>query len=249
ADARVFGPVISGRTIASGDLNTAGQLILAMDDASIVIVDVDQSLVQKRWVFVQFATGLTDIRWVAPLANTPQQVLVRTASKIALIDTNTRTVLASRDISETVVKLSKFNDPHIVLRDGSKLLIAYVENSDIKVKTLYVANSPWEVNSIMSSNLDIARDTWSLVDTKKYVASVFNDLDESRSERKFKRYRFSDLLATDSKIIPADTQVEVGEKFIFALWPSQLGLAARFDVDSEQSIRAEAFNKDYIPAN
>lgn len=247
--AGVFGPVISGKTIASGDLSASGKLILAMSDASIVVVDVAQTLSLQGWVFTQYATGLTDIRWVAPLPKMPSQILVRTASKIALLDVNTQSTLGSYDVSEKVVKLSKFNDPHVLLRDGNKLIIVYADNSTLKSKTLYLTTGVWDVHSILSSNLDLAKNTWSMVDTQKIVSSIFNDLDESRVERSFKRYRFNDLLAYDNKVVPGDTQIEVGQNFIFALWPSQLGLAVRYDIDSNQTLRAEAFNKSYIPAN
>src|SRR6185503_16676421 len=70
------GPVVTGDvTISSGDLDDEGKLVLGLSDNSIMVVDVEQSLTQQNYVSVnQFATGLTDLQWIAPIHDDPAQV-------------------------------------------------------------------------------------------------------------------------------------------------------------------------------
>jgi hypothetical protein len=246
----VGGAIVSGtQSIAAGDLNSAGQLILALSDASVVTIDVDQTLAQKRWVFTRFTTTLADIRWVAPLPQSPQQILVRAATKLALIDVGTQSVLSTYDLNDDVVKVSKFNDPHVLLRDGAMLKIAYAESSQIQVKTLYMNTPDASLNSVLSTNLDLAHDFWSFVDTKKTYVGVFNDLDEARSQRRFRRYQFSSLVVLQEKPVADEAQVDIAQEFIFCLFPSPLGYAVRYDINSDATVEAKLFNKDYIKAN
>jgi len=246
----VGGAVVSGNeSISAGDVNSAGQLILALSDNSMVVVDIEQTLTQQKWVFTKFATTLTDIRWMAPLTQNPQQVLIRSADKIVLMDIGAQSILSSYDITDDVIKMSKFNDPHVILRSGSTFKVVYAASSTVQVKTLYLKSGGFDADSIMNSNLDLTRDTWSFVDTTKNISSIFNNLDETRADRRFKRYRFSDLLATNNKQIPSQTQVELSTGYIFTLFPSELGYAVRYDMNSDDQLEAKLFNLNYIPAN
>jgi hypothetical protein len=247
----VGGPSVAGfSTIAAGDLNEDGKLILAMSDGSVVVADPEQSMTQKSWIKEPpINTGLVSIKWLAPLPLTPSQVMIRASGKIALLDLTTKTIISSYDIVDEVAKLSKFNDPHIVLSNGNAVKVVYAENSQIKEKALYLHTKKFEMNYLMSSNLDLANDTWSFVDTKEPVSYFFNDLDVAKKNRRFVRYRFSDTLATQNMTVANDTQVEIARGFIFALYPSELGYAVRYEVETESTSELKLFNLKYIPAN
>lgn len=247
----VGGSSIAGaNTIAAGDLNEDGKLVLALSDGTVILADPEQSMTQKSWVFdPAFNTGLSNIKWLAPLPKTPNQVMIRANGKIALLDLTSKAIISSYDIVDEVVKLSKFNDPHVVLSTANAVKVAYVENSQVQVKTFYLNSKKFEMNYLMSSNLDLAKDIWSFVDTKEPVNYFFNDLDVSKKNRRFIRYRFSDVLATHNMSVANDTQVEIAGSFIFALFPRELGYAVRYDVETGSQSKLERFNLKYIPAD
>lgn len=247
----VGGSLVAGiSSISAGDLNADGKLILALSNGSIVVVDVEQCMDNQSWgTLTSFATGLTDIKWLAPLSLTPHQVLVRSSSKVALIDINAQTVLSSYDIPGRVLKISKFNDPHVILENGSKIEIVYAQGSQVLSRTYIPHVKTDAMYYLLSSNLDLVKDTWSFVDSTEPVSYLFNDLDGTQKSRRFVRNRFSDFLATHNKEISNDTQVELANGFIFALYPSELGYAVRYDVDSDAKSELKLFNLKYIPAD
>lgn len=247
----VGGAAVSGSSsIAAGDLNVDGKLILAMSDGSIVLVDPEQSMTQKAWVKEPaFNSGLSGIKWLAPLSYNANLVMIRTNTKLALLDLNSKMIVSSYDIVDTLVKVSKFTDPHIVLSNESAVKVVYAEGTLIKEKVFYLHTKKFEMNYLMNSNLDLSRDTWSFVDTKSKVQYFYNDLDVSKKSRRFVRYRFSDTLAANNLDVADDTQVEIGSNFIFALYPSELGRATRYDIDTEAKSEVKLFNLKYIPAN
>lgn len=245
--------IANGNTIAAGDLNSSGQLILALSDGSVVVTNPEASMDAQNWVKDDpnpIVTGLTDIRWLAPLPKTPTQVMIRSSGKLSLLDLTTRTIISSYDIKDSVVKVSKFNDPHVVMKNGTQIKVAYVESSQISVKTFYLSVGKFEMNTLLSSNLDLTKNTWSFVDTTDYLDYFyFNDLDASKKNRRFVRYDFAQVVATHKMNVANDTQVEIANDFIFALFPRALGYAVRYDVDTERQSELARFNLKYIPAD
>ncbi|MGZ3748875.1 MAG: hypothetical protein ACXWRE_15515 [Pseudobdellovibrionaceae bacterium] len=243
--------VVDIRTIAAGDLNEDGKLVLALNTGQIVVVDPEKSIAQKTWVVEStFNTELSDIKWVAPLPKSPHLVFLRAAGTLALIDLNLKAQISSYTVADEIVKLSKLNDPHVVMESGNAVKIAYVEESQIKEKTFYIGKTKYfEMKYLMSSNLDLDKDTWSFVDTTENVNYFFNDLDKVQKGRRFIRYRFSDSLALYNVPVANDTQVEIAENFIFSLFPRELGYALRYDLETEHQSSLERFNLKYIPAD
>lgn len=249
--------IANGNTIAAGDLNSSGQLIFALSDGSVVVTNPEASMDAQDWVIVDpsptptpIATGLTDIRWLAPVPSNPDQVMIRSTGKLSLLDLATKTIISSYDIKDAVVKVSKFNDPHVVMKTGNQIKVAHVANSQIQVKTFFLNTGNLEVNTLLSSNLDLAKNTWSFVDTTDYLDYFyFNDLDASKKNRRFVRYNFKDVVATHEMNVANETQVEIANDFIFALFPRKLGYAVRYDIDTERQSELARFNLKFIPAD
>jgi len=242
--------IANGGTIAAGDLNDNGQLILALSDNTVVVVNPEASMDAKDWVTTTpIATGLTGIKWLAPIPKTPNQVLIRSSGKISLLDVSTQAIISSYDITDDVTKVSKFNDPHVVMQNSSQVKVAYVKNSQIEVKTFYFHTGKFAMNYLMSSNLDLTKNTWSFVDTKEPVSYFFNDIDAAKKNRRFVRYDFAQVVATHEMSVDNDTQVEIAEDFIFALFPHTLGYAVRINIDTEQRSELSKFNLKFIPAD
>ncbi|MBS1971155.1 MAG: hypothetical protein JSU04_12650 [Bdellovibrionales bacterium] len=243
--------IANGGTIASGDLNADGKLILALSDGSVVVTDPEASMDAHSWVAsTPIATGLNDIKWLAPLPKTPSQVMLRAYGKIALLDLTSKTIVSSYDIQDSVTKLSKFNDPHVVMQTGAVVKVAYAKNSAIQVKTFYTNVGKLEMNYLLSSNLDLTKNTWSFVDTTERTDYFFfNDVDASKKNRHFVRYDFDNVVATHEMNVANDTQVEIADDFIFALFPRALGYGVRYDIDTERQSELARFNLKYIPAD
>lgn len=247
--------IANGNTIAAGDLNSSGQLILALSDGSVVVADPDASMDAKDWVMASghssaIATGLTNIGWIAPLPKTPSQVMIRASGKIALLDLTSQTILSSYDIVDSVSKMSKFNDPHVVMKSGNQVKVAYAKNSKIEVKTVILSTGKFEMNYLLSTNLDLAKNTWSFVDTVQQLDYWFyNDVDATKKDRRFVRYDFDQVVATQKMTVADEAQVEIADDFIFALFPRALGYAIRYDIDTERQSELARFNLKYIPAD
>lgn len=242
----VGGPaLLEGASIASGDLTSDGKLVLALSDNSIVLVDVTQTLAQKTWVFTRFTTSLQDIKWLAPVGGHPEQVFVRDADGLALLDLNTQGVLAQYSLAdEYVQKLSKLGDAHVILRsnDGLTVKLLYPQSSQIKVRTLYR-----QADYFLSSLLSLQKDRWSFVDSTYQSVGLYDDLNQVKKSRNFKQYRVSDLLSLQKRPVASEAQIQMSDQYLFALFPSELGYAVRYDVGSDHQSELKLFNLNYIP--
>lgn len=247
--------IANGNTIAAGDLNSSGQLILALSDGSVVVADPEASMDAKDWRMAlghtsTIATNLTNISWIAPLPKTPNQVMIRSSGKLSLLDLNSQAIISSYDIVDTVSKMSKFNDPHVVMKSGTKVKVAYVNDSNIQVKTFILNTQQFEMNYLLSTNLDLAKNTWSFVDTTQTLDYwFFNDVDATKKDRRFVRYDFDQVAATQKMTVADEAQIEIADDFIFALFPRALGYAVRYDIETERQSELARFNLKYIPAD
>ncbi|MBK7961240.1 MAG: hypothetical protein IPK04_08505 [Bdellovibrionales bacterium] len=140
-------------------------------------------------------------------------------------------------------KYSKTVSPHIILRedrwlaDSGSLKIMYVEDGAIKSRIL--TN---RAHRIMISELDLKKDQWSIVDSSKTTINMFNDIDEVKENRSFVRYNFASGVAIKSMALPAGAQLQLGQAFAFALFPTKLGRAVRYDLTTEETKEARFFN-------
>lgn len=240
----VGGPVIEDATIAAGDVDEAGRLVLVMNDGVVVIVDVEQTIAQDKWVFSKFPSTLTELNWLAPLkGDGGRRVLVRSRSTIAIIDLVDQNVAAQLGVSdETAVKLSKSGDPHIVLQGAnSEIRLVYAESAALKSRTLF-KQTPY----LMSSHLDVAGDTWTSVETTYQPTLLWNDVNEYREARALKKYRLSDLRALQYKAVVGKAQIRLATSYVFALFPSELGYAVRYNIMDEGTSELRAFNLNYL---
>lgn len=240
----VGGPVIEGATIAAGDVDEAGRLVLMMSDGVIVIVNIDQTIAQDKWVFTKFDSGLTGVSWLAPLSgDNGRRVLVRSRSKVAILDLVSETNVSERDVSgETAVKLSKSGDPHVITQAGSsEITLVYAEGAVLKARKMF-KQTPY----LMNSHLDVNGDTWTSVETTYQPTIIWNDTDQYRESRALKKYRVSDLRALQYKPVVGKAQIRLAESYIFALFPSELGYAVRYNIMDDSARELRAFNLNYL---
>lgn len=253
------GPIIDNQAaIKAGDINGSGQLILAVeslktDSAStstykILVIDIAESLKQQKLIYTENTTTLTSIAWLAPTGSTNDEILVRSSDTISLVNLKTNTTKSVSTTEWVVEKYSKIKNPHIIMRKkiegdsrynpSAERKIYYAENGTIKSKS-----SSFKLNYVLNSHLDLAKDSWSLT-TSNYIQEYFlyNAYNEIQTGREFTRYRFSDLLSTDSLKIDDKAIIEISNDYLFSLFPSELGFATRTDLTSLKVKRLEHFN-------
>ncbi|MCB0421097.1 MAG: hypothetical protein KDD61_08875 [Bdellovibrionales bacterium] len=261
ADSLMLGPILSENTpIRSGDISSSGKLVLALSDNSMAIVDLALTLSEKKWNFSTFSTGLLDIKWVAPSRENVNEVLVRSADKIALINTDTKSVVDSWDLdtANTVVKkYSKNQDPHVIVGDkgqwttGSNVKIIYPQGGSLKIRTISRSRPFY-----MVSQLDLINDTWSTVDLVMNKEPgwgldsegywTYNSLNDLRESRRYVRFRFSDQLTQSQKDLPNNARIKMSKDVIFSLYPSELGFAEKWKASSDQKSVFKLFNLRHL---
>lgn len=235
-------------SLSAGDLNEAGQMIVTLSDGTLAVVDVDQTLAQQKWIVSsEFATGLKDLSWIAPITGHPEQAFVRSASALTLFDLITKTAISTLDLSKySVEKYSKSGDGHLLLRriDAStaasdqELHIAYVQNNQVLEKVLFKQSQ-----RLLSSQLDLKNNTWG------YVAAFdpsrinyYNEIDQIKKGRKLRIYRFSDKVAIENRDLDDGAQIHVANNYYFALKASEVGYAIRYDLFADTKAELKYFN-------
>ncbi|MCB0366297.1 MAG: hypothetical protein H6624_16440 [Bdellovibrionaceae bacterium] len=240
----VSGPILENdNSIVSGDINDAGQLVLALSDDSLAVVDLEQTLTDRKWTFVSMATPMNRMRWLAPVPGKPDQVLVRAQTRVALFDLNTQTVLSEMAIDPDEVRVRKYSrhlDPHIILNKeyrGKEATLIYVADNEVKSRAIFHTNS-----NFMLSRLSLADDSWTYVTVDREYPAWNNTLNEVRETRSLRRYGFSSMLAQQQKSLPDKARLKLAPDYVFALFPSELGYAVRYGVDSDEKRELKLFN-------
>lgn len=243
----VGGPVIGTNTsIAAGDIDSSGRLVAAMSDGSFCVVDLDQSMTQKQWVYTRFNTTLTDIKWVAPIRGQANKVFVAANDKLAIVDVVNQTVDSTVDVeTDNIIKYSKSLDGHVLTQQWAtwnreaEIKIWYVSGAQILSKSVF-----YQANFVTHTRLDIANDNWSIVDAQR---SAYNrEIPADKRNRVVKQWRFSDLLAVYIEKVPDRAKLELASRSVFALYPNKLGWAINYDLLNLTKQEAKHFNIPYI---
>lgn len=241
--------VSSSNTISAGDINDSGKLILALSNDTIAVADVTNTLSSQAWQATTFSTGISGVNWVAALPN--NKMLVRSTTKIAVIDLGTQSVVSQFDATDyKTEKLSKLVSPHVILRKNEVVTLVSANGGSIDTKIL--TNQP---RRIIYSQLDVPNNIWTFVDVNVYwnvnydfwTGRIYNQIDEVRTSRTVKRYRHSDFAVLASKGAPDAAQLVLSKEYLFALQPSELGFAQLFAITTSEGPRTmKGFNKDKI---
>lgn len=255
-DSHTFGSVVDAdKSIVSGDLNDDGNLILSLSDNSIAIVNLEtiMSSKPKHWSSVIQPTTLENISWIAPINGSANKILMKTINKVVLYDITTASILSSIDItSSNVIKLSKNFNPHVVVSTStSSIDLIYTDGMTLLKRTFnlvaidqsshYLTEFP-----ILNSDLDINNDNWTCVYYNSSSGfSLFNDVNQKKTNRQLIRYRLSDKLALQTKVIKDNYQVKLGADYYFELSPSKIGYALKNSIigDSVQEMSGFNLNK------
>lgn len=246
----VGGPKVDGvNTIRSGDLDTQGNLVLALSNDSLLVVNINLTLEQKKWVYGSpQPTSYKNISWVAPLSGGSENVVfLKSDDALAIYNLDSQTVLDSMSYSgKEIIKFSKEPTAHVILKGDSLFSSVYARSSDKKLGSTEII---WKTSvEVYSSQIDLENDLWSLVIGLPVTSGrkTINDPNQIRMDRQFIQYRLSDLLVTSSFPLPNEAQVLVLSNAIFSYYPSVLGFA---EIHSHQGVKSgefKGFNFPYI---
>ena len=245
--------VLNGASITSGDLLDNGKLVLALSDHSIGIVDVEQTMIQQQWILEKFDSTLTEtISWLAPVPDQPNQIFVQAQNQLAIFDVAAKSLVVRLTLTnQQLEKLSKSSHAHVVTRSTltpDELTVYYPKSSSIQKRTLQK-----QASMLVSSHLNMSLNNWSFVEIKSNSYSSYdvtnNDIDLSKTGRTLKRFRLSDLLAQQKLTVDDKAQALISPQFLFLLYPSELGYAARVNILTEERTEAKFFNVSHIGKN
>ncbi len=240
-------------TITAGDLITSNILALALSNGKIALVDINNTLASKEWKYTLTpAIGVGVIKWLAPVQGNSNKFFLHSSdNKIFVFDNNTGTITSKYDMSsdEIIMLYSKNGNPHILMFSTSNykmLKIAYLESENVVTRTLYKQ----EYSTVLHSSLNQTKNEWSTVSTTTtgYQESYLS-LDSIKTNRKFQKYRLSDLLGLNSTIIDDRGKVRIADNFIFQLFPSELGYATRYNINTKSVTELKLFNVRHIQKN
>ena len=254
ADGRVIakwkgGPDLgSNRTIAAGDIDAGGKLILALSDGSLVKVDTDQVLSNQAWPtgLTGMPTGQEDIQWLAAVRGQANQVLVATKYRIFLFDTQAASVIgAVASMRGNVLKRSKGVDAHVVSgaywSGDAPTFLYYAGPAGVMSKQLTRMPA-----GVTNSRLDLVANSWTLVvaDTNKTTYPRPPNPDEFN--RTIRQWRFSDLDSQLELPIPDNSKLVLASRSVFALMNNKLGWAYNYDLFGGPAKEKRGFNVPYI---
>lgn len=235
-DSWVGGSVLTDDVLLkAGDFLNDGRLVLSLSDNSIAIVNADQTMAQKKWIFTRFTSPIPEIKVIAPVPGQPNLVMAFSNTKLALISLATQAAVASHDLAgyRTTVMFSKRVNPHFIFEKntGGRTLV-YVKDAQLNPRDLPASFT----ESVTTSVLDLATDQWTFVERawgKNGIVGV-------------KKYQFSGLLSKQYFTVPNQAQLEISNNKLLALHPSELGYAVCYDIDTEGIQEAKLFNLPYI---
>ena len=238
----------SGATIECGDLNNNDELILALSDGKLAVVDLAQTLATETWAFRTVATGLTDINWIAPVRGSTDLMMAlskngtyeNVISTVSLADGSANSVTTTG----SVVIASKNKDPHVIVREN------YSYNAKMYYATASGLASPRTLSTtlgnVFDSRLSIAENSWTVLEGDRTYSWEYRNSEYEFSNRVLKRYRFSDMLALPKSALPDKADLSASSAYVVALYPSELGLLERISISDGSKQQLKLFNLGHL---
>lgn len=247
-DSWTGGPILEDdSSIFAGDINQSGELILSLSDNSLAIVNLNQSLLQKKWIFTKMALPDSNVKWLAPITN-DLVIYLSQNNKVTLYNISTESVINSLGVVGQVAKYSKANDPHVITKSMSGIYsLIYVKGNELKQRDLVINRSKGD---FLQSTLNLTEDTWSMIRSPisgyQFVSGENGYINSYTYNREAQTYRFSDMLNLRNKPLPDRAQLKQASGFVFALYPSELGFAEKISLDGSEASSLKLFNVPFI---
>lgn len=237
----------SGATILCGDLNENDELVLALSDETLAVVDINQTLLAGSWNYRTVATTLGEIQWLAPIRGSATSIMTlsensnreKVISSVSLVDGTAQSVTTTASIAIA----SKNKDPHIITTSyGSPAKMYYATASGLAApRTLSTT-----LASIFDSRLSLSENSWTVLEGNKNYSWKYAANEYEYSNRTLRKYRFSDMLAFPKTALPDKADLSVSNAYVLALHPSELGLAERISISDGSKAQLKLFNLGHL---
>lgn len=242
----------SSATIASGDLNDAGKLMVSLSNGDIASIDLEQTITQRKWVYATFNTTLKQAEWISHLPGENNKILIRISETrshtLYLYDLPTETILSQVVVEGILQRSSRQIHPHVIISNQEEFTILYTDGVEIKKISQFQKHLS-SLKTIVSSVLNLNTDTLSVIELDKHYDNENRDfiyLNTVKENRSFKQIRFSDLLLTTSFPLPNLTTIEISENKVISLYPNRLGYAVLTDIHGRALHEFKFFNRKYL---
>ena len=253
-------------SINCGDILPDGNLILAMSNGDIVIIDTQKTLDNQTWeIKTKFTTPILNPIWLAPMNN--NQVIIYTRSyhdntflsedhKMYLVDLSTQVTSNETILSQTnLVKLSKEEYPHLVFSKYSEMGnqvetqhdLVYFKDQAFQQKSIRRLN-----NIIYGSYLDVTANTWTISESTESTNqilrrwSIFNDNNLDKVQRRILKYSTQNLTLLNAISIEPNVEVKLSSHSALNLFESPLGFAKIINLDNNSTSILKMFNLKYL---
>lgn len=234
-------------TVTAGDLLDNGQLALALSNGKIALVDFAATLGAQAWQSTLITTTLTTskIKWVAPIHGVNDRIFVLTDGAAALVSLVDGSIIAKRDLaaSEKVKVMSKATDGHLVLQTTAGLILVYSNagGNAVLSKSLNI-----RTDRVFNSRYSSTEDAWSFIDSRDEWSWTYNAQEGETKDRHLRRYQVSSMRAVTNMPLPDTAQLDISQRYVFALYPSELGKGERLGITDGSSNVIRGFNAPYI---
>ena len=245
---------LTAPTIAAGDLLDNGNLVTSLSDGRIAVIDIEQTLNQRKWVYTTKTTGLTKAQWLSRVPNNANQILFRISPdssgaaehKIYLYDLSTEAILDQVSVRGYLEKSSRGSHPHFLISssDQKEISLIYPEANQLRSITQFRHNLSTAKN-IVNSHLDLNTNIFSFieVETRSTYPNENLNYNSILEDRNYKRFRLPDMLLLNTFKIPNGTTMAMSEDFILALFPHKLGYAISYATDESSQHEFKFFNR------
>jgi hypothetical protein len=223
------------KNISAGDIDSRGNLLLALSDGSFAAADLADVLKKKKWTYTDIDSDLRDPLWVAP--GSDRYSLVVGESSAQVIDTESMSVVDAQDFpspSSDIVGMSKAKTPHFIVTDptNDRLELWYL-NAEGTIDTLELLDV--EYDTYESSVFD--------VESQELLVMFSNGIDGVRTVTKL---RLSDNLVVIKRELSPEGDAILSDPYVFIDRKASLGYLESYDLDTKESKVAQGFNFDYF---
>ena len=237
-------------SVTSGDLLDDGRLVVSLSNGKLAVIDFTATLAAQSWQATILTTTLTasKIKWVSPVHGSNDRVLVLTDETFALVSLADGSIIAKRDFvaSESVAVMSKDADGHIVVQSSSAaspgLVLVYTNGTAILQKTLAI-----RTEKVYNSRYSQGEDTWAFIDSKNDWSWSYNAAEGELKDRHLRRFQVSNgMRAITNMALPDTAQLDISQRYVFALFPADMGFGQRLGINDGSSVVVRGFNAPYI---
>lgn len=247
------GPALGNtESIFAGEFDLNGRLIVTGTLKTIGIIDVGQSIQQKKWVMTTFTTDLENINWIAADADHPNLMLAKSEEKLAVINLVSQSITSQEEIKNLfILKSSKFEKPHIILGNRSGVVSMWNITSDGSVGkadggTIGVSSVLASVYDRSEGYLDVVVNPSENPYSNYYSLASSSPVRFLESDLTFYRIRLFDRLVIKSFSFKAAGKVVLSPTKIMVIHDSHLGRVDSVNISDENRISVTGYNFELL---